>query len=321
MPTVRFDGVSVSLEENESVLDALLRAGHSVSHSCKAGSCGSCLLKAVEGRVPERAQQGLKDSWKAQGYFLACVCHPDEDLSVSEATGARIGARIAALAPLSRDVLEVRLQADAPLEFRAGQYITLIRPDGLARSYSIASLPEDDVIVLHVRLLAGGKMSGWLSGEARPGDRVDLLGPSGECFYVPGRPEQPLVMVGTGTGLAPLYGIVRDALRQGHTGPIHLFHGAVQPAGLYLRKELADLAERHAQLTYAPVVLADADEPGMEVGSIDQVLVGRFPKLAGFRGFVCGDPALVGTLRKKMFLAGMNSREIYADAFLPSAEA
>ena len=62
-------------------------------------------------------------------------------------------------------------------------------------------------------------MSGWLGTEARPGEAVRLQGPVGECFYVPGQPEQPLLLAGTGTGLAPLYGIVRDALAAGPHRP------------------------------------------------------------------------------------------------------
>lgn len=128
-----------------------------------------------------------------------------------------------------------------------------------------------------------------------------------------------MLLIGTGTGLAPLYGIVRDALRAGHRGPIHLFHGAVRPAGLYLCEELAAMAAAHANLNYTPSVL-QADAPGaFEVGPIDRLIAGRFPKLDGWRGFLCGDPALVLSLKKKLFLSGIASRDIYADAFLPSA--
>src|SRR5262245_41160823 len=141
MPVVDYEGRSLALKENESVLDALLRNGVKAAHSCRAGSCGSCLLRAVEGTVPPRAQSGLKDSWKAQGYFLACVCHPETDLALTTVgADAQLGATITALDLLSSDVLRVRLHSDAALGFRAGQYVTIVREGGLARSYSIASL-------------------------------------------------------------------------------------------------------------------------------------------------------------------------------------
>jgi CDP-4-dehydro-6-deoxyglucose reductase len=129
---------------------------------------------------------------------------------------------------------------------------------------------------------------------------------------VPGRSEQPLLLIGTGTGLAPLYGILHDALAQGHSGPIHLVHGAVRSSGLYLQDELARLAEANANISYTPTTL-EADGP------IDQFVLKRFPKPSGFRAFLCGDPAIVQTLRKKLFLSGMDFKEIYADAFLPAA--
>jgi CDP-4-dehydro-6-deoxyglucose reductase, E3 len=279
------------------------------------------MMRAAEGPVPAQAQSGLKDSWKAQGYFLACVCHPDADLKITTVgDDAQLGASITTLNLLSQDVLQVRLLCDAPIDFRAGQYVTLIRERGVARSYSIASLPEEGELELHVRKIAGGKMSGWLHDEARVGDRVSVLGPSGECFYVPGKEDQPMLLVGTGTGLAPLYGIVRDALRHGHRGPIHLFHGALHTGGLYLVDELRRLGERYAHLNYTPAVLNGSESDGVAVGSLDLLVLKRFPKLSGWRGYVCGDPALVKMLKKKLFLSGMASRDIYADAFLPAAQ-
>jgi CDP-4-dehydro-6-deoxyglucose reductase len=320
MTEVRYEGGRYAVAPDETVLDALLRGGVNAAHSCKAGTCGSCMLRAVAGTIPAAAQAGLKDSWKAQGYFLPCVCRPESDLTVtSVGSDAQVQATIAGIEMLSRDVIRVRLHSDEPLEFRAGQYITLLRGDGVARSYSIASLPDEGEIELHVRSIANGKMSGWLHHEARPGDRLTVLGPGGDCFYVPGKPEQPLLLVGTGTGLAPLYGILRDALQQGHRGPIHLFHGALHGSGLYLADELRKMAADHGQLEYVPAVLNGEASDGFAIGAIDNVVLGRLPNLKSWRGYVCGDPALVRLLKKKLFLAGMASREIHADAFLPSA--
>ena len=321
MPAIEYEGVSYPIAEAESVLDALLRNNLRVAHSCKAGSCGSCVMRAEHGSVPERAQSGLKESWKQQGYFLACVCRPENDLKIARpGEDVQLGATIKGLHRLSPDVMQVRIGCDTPIHFRAGQYVTVVREGGLARSYSIASLPDESALELHVRRISGGKMSGWFHDSARVGERVLVLGPSGECFYVPGKEDQPILLAGTGTGLAPLYGIIRDALRHGHRGPIHLFHGALHRGGLYLVEELRRLADLYPHLTYTPAVLNGSESHDVAVGPIDQVILKQFPKLSGWRGFLCGDPTLVNTLKKRLFLSGMASRDIYADAFIPAAQ-
>jgi ferredoxin-NADP reductase len=162
-------------------------------------------------------------------------------------------------------------------------------------------------------------MSTWLCAEARLGDAVRIQGPAGECFYLPGRPEQSLLLAGTGTGLAPLYGIVRDALAQGHTGPLWLFHGAREPQGLYLVEQLRELASRHSNLHYRPSVLEGRLGEGVHVGPLDALLRAECPKPVGWRAFLCGNPEQVLSLRKKLFLAGLSLKDIHADAFLPSA--
>ena len=319
MPRIRYREQDVLLNENETVLDALLRNGFAVTHSCRAGVCGSCLMRSAAGPLPSRAQSGMKDSWKERGYFYSCSCVPESDLDISDAgNDVRIEASVSSLRHLSADVVQANLQTDSAVAFRAGQYITLVRGD-IARSYSIASLPEDSEMELHIRRIPGGRMSGWFHGEAQPGDRVSIVGPSGECFYVAGREDQPLLLAGTGTGLAPLYGIVRDALKSGHRGPIHLFHGALHSGGLYLVDALRQLAREHPQLQYTPAILNGEESEGWAIGPIDKVILSRIPVLTGWRGFVCGDPGLVQSLRKKLFLSGMASRDIYADAFLPAA--
>lgn len=320
MPKIHYDGTDFAVAQGETVLDCLLRNGVSISHSCKAGACQSCLVKGSAGPVSEVAQRGLKDTLRAQGYFLACSHQPVADLTVS-LVGAdhRRPATITGLSPLNDSVLRVRLRTESPFYYYAGQFVSLFREDGLARSYSLASLPHEDEMELHVRRISGGAFSEWLHGQAVTGTSVWLQGPSGNCFYVAGRPEEPLLLAGAGTGLAPLYGILRDALSQGHTGPIWLFHGAVNPGGLYLTDELKGLAGTHPNFHYVRSVLRDGESEDVEVGQLDQCILTRFPKLTGWKGYVCGDPALVNSLRKKLFLAGMASKAIYADPFIPSA--
>ncbi len=319
-PEIRFGKHVCRLDEGETLLDGLLRSGVNVAHACKAGACGSCLMRAVKGEVPGPAQRGLKEAWKVKGYLLACQCRPENDIEVDlPGEDACVDARILSLEWLSGDVLRVRLACAGGLDYRPGQYVTLRRGDGLARSYSIANLPVDgDWIEHHVRVLAGGRMSTWLADGGVVGERLAVIGPSGDCFYVAGKPEQNLLLVGTGTGLAPLYGIVRDALAQGHRGQIHLFHGAVRPEGLYLVEELERMAREHGNLLYTATVL-EGSRLGVVEGAVDSVVLAQYANLKNWRGFLCGDPQLVNKLKKRFFLAGMNLSEIHADAFLPAA--
>lgn len=315
MPAIHWDGERHELHEDETVLDGLSRNGVAVPNSCRAGVCQSCLLRASSGHVPATAQVGLKPALIEQGYFLACVCKPSEDLIVeAPGSGVRSAARLIATSRLSDTVIRVLLESDAPLGHRAGQYLTLFRPDGLGRSYSIASLPTELTLELHIRLIPNGQMSSWLATTAQPGEMLSTQGPAGDCFYTAGAPDQPLLLAGTGTGLAPLYGILRDALHQGHRGPIRLYHGALNEAGLYLVPELEALATLHPQLEYRPTLLHTH-------GPLPDCILKDQPKLNGWRGFVCGDPQIVAQLKKRLFLAGMASRDIHSDAFVTAAPA
>jgi NAD(P)H-flavin reductase len=103
---------------------------------------------------------------------------------------------------------------------------------------------------------------------------------------------------------------------------VWLFQGAVTDGGLYLTRELRELERTWPNFHYVRAVLQGGDsgpEAGaVEVGALDHCILGRFPSLAGWKGYICGDPPLVSSLRKKLFLAGMASKAIYSDAFLPS---
>jgi CDP-4-dehydro-6-deoxyglucose reductase, E3 len=320
MPRLRCDGLEVPLEAGETVLDGLQRAGLTVASSCRVGACQACLLQATRGAPPAAAQVGLKASLRERGFFLACQARLDADLEVSRhgAEALEVPARVVDVTPLAKDVIRVRLAPQGAFTYRAGQFLTLVREDGLARAYSLASLPGRDagLLELHVRVLTGGAMSGWLASSAAQDVQVRLRGPAGDCFYTPNNLEQSLVLVGAGTGLAPLWGVLREALAAEHTGPIELWHGARSPEGLYLREELQQLARHHRNFSYRACVLEGATQPDVMQGRLDDVLLRTVPSFAARRVYLCGDAALVQQLKRKVFLSGASLPEIHADAFV-----
>ena len=217
MATIRFDGRTYACGAQQSVLDVLTAHGASVPSSCRNGICQTCLLQAVDGVPPQQAQLGLKDTLKQQNYFLACACYPESDLSVTlpDQVHSRARAVVRSIDALNPDIVRVRLHCLVPFDYQAGQYINLFRDATLLRSYSLASVPASDAdLHLHVRRLPHGRVSGWVHDELRVGDELDISTAMGACFYVPGNDEQGLLLIGTGSGLAPLYGILRDALQR-----------------------------------------------------------------------------------------------------------
>src|SRR4051795_2551536 len=102
MAVIEYQGRVCQSLPSETVLDTLLRNHHGIPFSCKAGSCGTCMMRLGDGQVPARAQSGLKDSWKARGYFLPCVCPADSDLKiVTPGDEVRVKATITQLTSLT----------------------------------------------------------------------------------------------------------------------------------------------------------------------------------------------------------------------------
>ncbi len=275
-------------------------------------------MKGNARAVPHIAQAGLRDTLKEQGYFLACICKPEQDLELCDSdTLISQQCRVIKREFLNTDVLRICLSVPENFCFKAGQYISLVRDDGLARSYSIASIPQHELLELHIRLVPNGAMSLWIKNFLKVDDCVSIKGPFGHCSYHTTNSEKPLLLMGTGTGLAPLFGILKDAIFQKHVGPIFLFHGGKTPSALYLSQELRALSKDKPHFQYYPCVLREGTNDIVAM-AMDQYVLKNFPWLKSARIYLCGDPSFVTSMRKKLFIAGASSKEIYADAFLPS---
>ncbi|MDO9587073.1 MAG: 2Fe-2S iron-sulfur cluster binding domain-containing protein [Brevundimonas sp.] len=317
MATLTFDGVAYEASEGQTVLAALEAAGIVLDNSCRAGVCQSCLVQSLDGDPPKAAQAGLSKALALDGYFMACVCVPEASMAIGRAgqVRQRIGAVVRSLDWLSDTVTRLILEPQGTFTCRAGQFLSLIDPgSGVVRSYSIAGC-HDGLIELHIRILPGGRMSSLVASEIVPGYRMTISGPSGACFYEDLDPDRRIVLAGTGTGLAPLWAILNDALAQGHRGPINLYHGALDRSGLYLVKALEALQASQPGFRYAPCIRDETDAAGTDLVS---VVTRAETDLAHTTFFLCGDEVLVNRLKRALFLAGVKLDRIHADPFVPA---
>jgi ferredoxin-NADP reductase/ferredoxin len=318
MSKLYFNDTVYECTAQETVLDAFVRQGVAIPFSCRNGVCQTCMMQSAEANVPRAAQNGLKPTLQFQNYFLACVCHPTEDMTVSliDSADRLLSATVTGVLELNAEIKCVNLDCSSMGDYRPGQFINLYQNDECARSYSLASMPTDGHLQLHVRRLANGRVSNWIHDELKVGDNVQISTPVGSCFYLPDAPHQPLLLIGTGSGLAPLIAIARDALHQQHSGDIYLYHGSRDVAGLYLVDELRAMTEQYSNFHYIPCVSGAEIPESYQAGRAVDVALSDHRDLKGWRVFLCGNPDMVQSGRKKAYLAKAALNDIYADSFL-----
>lgn len=316
---ITVNNTEIDCPEGDSVLDALLRAGIAVSHGCHQGLCQSCMVRSLRGVPPPAAQQGLNEALRHQNYFLACQCYPQQDMTIglTQADDYFSTARVVAKQALGPETMQLTLHVAADVgACYPGQFVNLRREDGLTRSYAVAGISADRrQLLFHIRRIAGGRFSQWLYQELGIGDQLEVSDPRGLCYYLPSRPEQNLLLIGTGCGLAPLAGIVREALRHGHHGQIHLYHGSREMDGLYWLEEMQTLALQYANFRYIPCVSRGIAPIGIAVGRANDVAMAGLPSLRDWRLYLSGHPDMVAEARRQAFLKGIGFADVYAEAF------
>ena len=321
MTKITFNNQTFDADTRLSVLDNLLQKNEDIDYSCKSGNCQSCLLKCNKGYVPESAQNGLKSTQKSQGYFLSCQCFPTDDMNISEPNQLQtsLESKIISLTLLSHNVLGIKISCPPNFFAYPGQYIHLITPHKINRCYSIANQPKKDgFIELHVKYIKNGKMSDWLFNTSKEGMSVYISDPIGNCFYCINEPDEKnysLILAGTTTGLAPLLGIIRESLSQKHQGEIVLFHGGKEERDLYYQAFLHKMASQYKNFTYCPCILEKGSRNIFLTGDMTQHILEKLPKNNQTKLYLCGNPHFVNNLRKKAFLGGIASQNIFCDAF------
>lgn len=310
MANILLDGKSYDCDGDDTLLDQLRLQGAHLTWSCRSGNCLACKLKLLRGDLPADVREGLPRRLRDLGYILACRCRPEGDLELASADrrDELAPSRILFIEHLNESVLLVGCERPDDYHFLGGQFATLMRAeDGVARSFSLASGADDDCLRFHIRVLPEGQFSGWLAEPGRVGERLLLSEPMGSCCYRPELVGRPLLLAGTGTGLAPLCGVLNDALAADHDAPIVLIHGVRGVGDLYFHSQLSELAARHARLDYRPSV--------MDQGRIETRVAEALAEGPGWECFLCGGNHSVRVMRETCLGAGVHSAAIHADSF------
>lgn len=330
-PVTVIDGdteIPLEVSGRSVLLAAGLSAGLAWPHSCKAGVCGACKTRLLDGQVRmlPHDSAALDEAEIAKGLILACCARPvsecrvewlgDSSLKIKERVWRGSITEVEHVTPSI-----VRIRAEAPdaslFAFNAGQYAH-VSINGLpGRDFSLANTPEELALEFHVRDM-GTPVSHEIKANAALGQGISVRGPYGEAHLREGE-TNPMICMGGGSGLAPIESIVRTALLFGMSQPITVYACARSQAELYDIERLEKIASDadHVRIHAVVSEAENAVSSDFRRGFAHDVLVEDFADLSGHTIHVCGPPAMVSAVTRAGKEAGC--QRIFSDPFTPHA--
>lgn len=207
---------------------------------------------------------------------------------------------------------------------KAGQHVDvrLTAPDGYQaeRSYSIASAPEDDHLVLTVERLKDGEVSPYLLDVLRPGDDLELRGPIGGYFIWEQSLGGPLLLIAGGSGVAPFRSVLRHGVAINSTVPVRLLYSARSLRDVIYREELMHLADDDGVDVRFTLTREWPEDWKGHRGRIDQELLREvsWPPSERPLIYICGPTAFVETAANDLVAGGHAPNRIRTERFGPT---
>lgn len=321
------DGTTFEVPRNKTVLEAALENGVDYPHDCTVGTCGSCRSRLLSGKVDAITPFGyaLSREELEAGYILACQALPSSDLVLEVVLddggpSLRTTGRIVECSDLTHDIRRVTWETAAPISYRAGQYMNIHWPGGPgSRSYSFSSAPVaggSTRLTTFIRRVPGGAFTERLFEEGFRDTPFDLDGPHGQFWLRDG--TGPILLIGGGSGLAPLMSLLEDAQKRGVARDALLLFGGRAERDLYCLDEIARIGQHWSGgFDYWPVLSEEAGI-GRRSGMVTAQIPLAVDALGGperMQAYLCGPPAMIDAGVAALRECGIPMTHIHYDKF------
>ena len=227
----------------------------------------------------------------------------------------RFVVELVARSPLSPGVHRLRFAARAPFDWQAGQYLVVVGAEGqtLFLPYSIASASDPQKpgeFELAVAIHAGADVM-----DALPiGAQLELEGPAGAFTWQPA-PSQAALLVGTGTGIAPLRALIEAELARQSETRLLLLAGHRTPEDLLFADDFAHLARAHPRFHFVPTLSGGSDAWLGRRGRVQAQLLEAVSSLGPLDAYVCGRLEMVRDVVQQLVAHGVPQTRIRSEGF------
>ena len=252
--------------------------------------------------------------------FAQCLCAMTDDL---------LSLRVVGIAAETRDATTYFLEPlnGQPVAYRAGQFLTLIlqnRNDHeVRRSYSLSSAPGERLLRLTIKRVNNGEMSRYLLDTLRVGDVLTSLHPAGR-FTLDESQTGDLVFFGAGSGITPLYSLLKQVLHTDSVRRVTLLYSNPDEQSIIFRAELDDLQHQFPSRFQLLYLLSNPSDNwnGLR-GRLNNVMLERLlPGLItssspeSLRFYVCGPTDYMRMIQFTLVFSGFRPDQILRENFV-----
>ncbi len=245
-------------------------------------------------------------------------------------------------------IFEVPDELKETFRYRQGQYLTLrffINGKEERRSYSMCSSPLEPDLAVTVKRLKGGLVSNYINDHVKTGQTIEVMPPDGRFFTElhPGA-QKTYYLFGAGSGITPLFSILKTILEQEPQSIVHLLYGNRNEDSIIFKTELDRLQQRYAGQFLVEYILSQphrAKADGLrgffskgkiswegkvgriDAGQVEKFLVEHPQRAKEAVYFICGPGSMIDTVEKALLNRGIHKKAIHTEHFTtaPIAEA
>lgn len=320
------------VEGGNPLLFSLMEEGIFIPSACGGkGTCAYCKVKVLEGGGPILPTETpyLTEEEQTGNVRLSCQVKVRNDLEIELPPELflikEFKVKVERIVDLTSFIKSVTLDILSPKEgisFKPGQYIQLEVPkyklskEPEYRAFSMASSSkESHSVELYVGLVEKGVVSTYVHKFLQEKEELIMRGPFGDFYFHDS--DREILLIATGTGLAPIMSILRHIQSEQIQRKCTLFFGTRIQEDLYKMDELGEMEKEIPAFTFIPTLSresADSRWVGRR-GRVTDLIDELIPEGADYDIYICGNPEMVDSCEERLKKKGMPLEHLYFDKF------
>jgi len=316
--TIQPSGHEFTVESNDTLLEAALRAGVSLNYGCSNGNCGECRARLISGEVKKVHAHDyvLSQAEKDAGVILMCSCAAVNDVVIEAGVAGaqdiqeqQLAARVKSVEMFNPEIAALHLLAPRSqrLHFLAGQSVRL-SAQGASGQYAIASCPcEERHIEIQILRKPDDAFSELLFGGLKAQDSVEVEGPYGE-FVLEDASTRPVIFLAFGVGFAPIKSLIQHAMSLDLAEAMDL-HWLADGTGHYQDNLCRSWADALDNFSYVP------HDQATDVETTLANIVSDYPDLHRFDVYAAGTPEQLQSAKRLFLKQGLPEQHWRASSY------